>query len=645
MLLVVCLGGAVERAYRQSTILVPPPAMPRLIAAAAVAAAAPETPAGGEDAVPLTNRIDWATLSGVEGGIPYRTTIYSTVSAGVTVAALNADISAASAISNRVIYFNAGHYSLGGSPIHKGGVTLRGAGTNTVLDLSSYIAMGEAGYSRQNVNIVTGYEKGSTSVGLSGAPPDLSVGSIMMITESNNVAFVHEHGYEIPNPENWALDGTHTLTYKSIDFGDTFTEFMVNGSALTSRASAALVNANAGSYFRDAGAEVLWARFVDDSSPLAAANKVGFRLLCSYCDEPETPAGGRVRGQMVRVTTISGSTVGFTPALQSHFDQGARVSYPAALSTFNCENYLGIEDMMILTPTNSNGIWVSGAQNFWISNVVLQIRGEAQAAVRTYFCNRGTVQGCDFVGQSPQSDCVLLQIHSWGVRVENCGYVRASQAISLAGRGGGHVVGYNYVHNLTNGASTALISDLTGHGAHKQWVLVEGNKLKKGHTDSIHGSASSWTFLRNWIVGEEVGRTSYGWGCLNIDSWNYHMNIVGNVLGHPAMAGWIYQEDAVEDDSDTDKAIYAFNYSGYNEDYTYDGTNALVTVLRHGNYDYATGTTNWQAGIATRTITNSYYLPAAPSWWSGDRPAIGPDIAGRYTKPIPAETRVLARNY
>lgn len=425
-------------------------------------------PIAGDDAVPETNRIDWAGITGVTGGsIPYRTTIASTLSSGATVAEINTAISSASTTSNRVVKLNAGSYTLSGNINLKSGVTLRGAGTNTVLILDNYITMGEAGFSRQNVDIASGFEKGSTEVVLSGAPPDLSVGSIMMITESNNTAFVHQYGYEIPKPDNFVLDGTHTSTYKSINFGDTFTDILWQGVALDARASAALVDANPGSYYLDSGADILWMRLPDDSDLSEPVVQIGIRLLC-----------------------------------------------------------------------------------------------------------------------------------------------------------------------------------FTGHGAHPQWTLLEGNKVFKVHADSIHGSASSWTMLRNWIRGEETNRTTFGWGCINLDSWNYHMNVVGNVLGHPAMSGWNYQEDAVEDDSDTDKSIYAFNYSGYNEGYTYEGTNSLKTVLRHGNFDYATATTNWDAGIATRSITNSYYLTAKPSWFGSHAwPPIGHDTSGRYTNQLPAEARVLANTY
>jgi hypothetical protein len=621
----------------------------RVVGGSATTVAVVEEPPveGGEDAISETNRIDWASLTGVEAGnIPYRTTISSTLSPGTTVAAINTAINTASATSNRVVAFDAGTYTLSGNIIMKSGVTLRGAGTNTVFVLDGYIAMGEAGYSRQNVNINSGFTKGSSTVTLASAPPDLTIGSIMMITESNNTTYVHQHGYEVPNPDNWVLDGVLTLTYKATSFLDTFDEMLVNGVLLTERASAALVNANAGSYFLDEGATTLWVRLPDDTNPEAAANKLGYRLLCSYCDEPETPQGARVRGQMVKVTGISGNDVSFTPALLSPFDKGARVSYPAALSTFNVETELGIENMTIHTPTAATAVWVSGARSWWLSNVVFQIRGEALVAVKTYFCYRGNIQRCGFVGQvNSSADAILSQIHSWGTRVEDCYFARCSQVFTQVGRGGANVFAYNYVHSLTNGASTAMISDITGHGAHPQWTLIEGNKFFKLHADSIHGSASSWTVFRNWIRGEETNRTTFGYGCVNIDSWNYHMNIVGNILGHTNMSGWNLLEDAVEDDSDTDKSIFAFNYSGYNESYTYDGTNSLKTAIIHGNYDYATGLTNYSASISTRTYTNSYYLSAKPSWFGTNVwPTIGPDIAAKWLHRLPAEDRLLLDN-
>jgi hypothetical protein len=70
------------------------------------------------------------------------------------------------------------------------------------------------------------------------------------------------------------------------------------------------------------------------------------------------------------------------------------------------------------------------------------------------------------------------------------------------------------------------------------------------------------------------------------------------------------------------------------------------TILRWGNYDYASAAVRWEASEiptdatvpGTHTLPASLYLAAKPAWF-GDAawPPIGPDVAG-YVTPIPAVT-------
>jgi hypothetical protein len=561
MLLASCVAGeaAIHRALKFGGIPTAP------------AAAAVVEEESGDDIIPATNRIDWLNTTGVEGGINYRSVVYTNLAEehvtreGINTAIVNCP-------SNQVVMLPAGTFQItNGFDLLKDGVTVRGAG-RALTDLqlrTNGIALGNAGYSRVNININSGSTKDSTSIVLASAPSDLTVGSVACITELNNTNYVHPWGYED-----------------------------------------------------------------DMTAP----------LLCSYCDEPEEPNGGRVRGQLVRVTDISGTTVTFTPALFSTYDNTPRLSFPAALSTFNVVVRSGIEDMTISTPETSNGIWFQGARDCWVSNVVFQIRYGSQMAVKGYFALRCTVERCDFIGLNDQADAMLMQIHTTGWRIQNNWGREIAQFFTQVGRGGGHAFVYNYLHSVTN-QTTALISDTTGHGAHPQFTLVEGNKLVKLQTDSIHGSASSWTLFRNWFRGEIPDYTTFGHSAISIDSWNYHMNIVGNVLGHPTVSGWVYEEVSPTDSGDN-IALYAWEYSGYNEYVT--GTNSQETALVHGNYDYVNDDVVWDADISNHTIPSSMiFTNGWPAWFGSTalvKPAIGPDCTGFHTNEIPAEYRFRTGN-
>src|SRR4051794_25319875 len=95
------------------------------------------------DILPADRVAGWGGNVGVEGGIPIRTTIYTTLPAGSTLSQINSAIAACP--SGQVVMLAAGSYSLGGQVIFNGksGVTLRGAGPgNTVLHFSGSPAYG-----------------------------------------------------------------------------------------------------------------------------------------------------------------------------------------------------------------------------------------------------------------------------------------------------------------------------------------------------------------------------------------------------------------------------------------------------------------------------------------------------------------------
>jgi hypothetical protein len=74
---------------------------------------------------------DWSN-AGVQGGIPNRTTICTTLNPGATASQINSAISGCPA--NQVVFLSAGTYNLSGAiNISKSNVTLRGAGANQTL--------------------------------------------------------------------------------------------------------------------------------------------------------------------------------------------------------------------------------------------------------------------------------------------------------------------------------------------------------------------------------------------------------------------------------------------------------------------------------------------------------------------------------
>jgi len=89
--------------------------------------------------------------------------------------------------------------------------------------------------------------------------------------------------------------------------------------------------------------------------------------------------------------------------------------------------------------------------------------------------------------------------------------------------------------------------------------------------------------------------------------------------------------------------IWSFGYvNAGDSDAIGNDPTVLATLLRHGNYDYATASTIWATAIADHSIPASYYLAGKPSWWDNSPwPPIGPDLTPMVGT-IPAENRFNA---
>src|SRR5712671_5790540 len=136
------------------------------------------------------NQIPWQ--AGVPGGIPQRTTIFTTLSPGASAAQINSAI--ASCPSNQVVFLSAGTYNLNGQiTINKSGVTLRGAGPkNTILMFSGTSPQALIDFngnspwnpaSTRLKNWTAGYTKGNTTITLDSIG-DLTVGNLLVLDQN-----------------------------------------------------------------------------------------------------------------------------------------------------------------------------------------------------------------------------------------------------------------------------------------------------------------------------------------------------------------------------------------------------------------------------------------------------------------------------
>jgi PKD repeat protein len=139
------------------------------------------------DVIPKERLYDW-TYTGIPGGIPARTTIYTTLSSGATASQINSAISACP--SGQVVFLSAGTYSVGQITFgSKSGVTLRGAGAGktNIQPTGDYgIAHTTTEFSESaGIAVSSGYTKGSTVITLASAPTSSFVAGRLIVIAEN----------------------------------------------------------------------------------------------------------------------------------------------------------------------------------------------------------------------------------------------------------------------------------------------------------------------------------------------------------------------------------------------------------------------------------------------------------------------------
>jgi hypothetical protein len=328
---------------------------------------------------------------------------------------------------------------------------------------------------------------------------------------------------------------------------------------------------------------------------------------------------------------------------------GARIEweYDGAHPANNFIENAGVEDLKI-TNVVTDGKYAGNytidfqdAANCWLKNVETENGGVAHVhifwsfgcEIRDSFFHDGSAP----VAGGGSGYGVLVEGFSTNVLVENNIFDQI-QASMIWGYGiQGCVFGYNYVHLANITGTTTLPLEISSHSAHPMMNLFEGNIVHKFSADNFHGSSSHLTMLRNWIKGEELGATQACW-VVSLDVNQHYYNMIGNVLGESGFSG-IYQSGSGR--SFSNRYIWTLGYASSGASEVSD-PGVETTLLRHGNFDYITGKTQWDASITDQAIPNSLYLSQKPSWWStGAWPSIGPDETPMVST-IPAEARYNA---
>lgn len=390
-------------------------------------------------------------------------------------------------------------------------------------------------------------------------------------------------------------------------------------------------------------------------------------------------------GWMFRITSLTSSSIGFTP--QVPLDISGMTPQVIPYNAYGAAGTItgvGYEDF---TYDGTGGkatdvFGLSQAWGCWVKGV--EARNFSKRCLGWGRVMQNDVRQCYFHGGSNGSGGEggdLIGLCSWNLLEDNIIYNGGAIILTDAYNAtGGNVIGYNYLYGHNTPDPSLAASDIDmNHGTGNSFNLLEGNVIGSvSGNDGYYGSDSHCTIFRNLITATHPTATN-GLRCIVLKHYADYFNVVGNVLGtaafpttnngvspsNPGAArGGYYDAPEVNSyDNGASTGVQVIYELGFPQigntafngtlaatsppDYTNEPTNpggppgkldlnVKATLLRHGNYDFFHRDVVWDPSIQDHSIPNSLYLTGKPAWWPANLawPLIGPDKAlGGATNP------------
>ncbi len=430
---------------------------------------------------------------------------------------------------------------------------------------------------------------------------------------------------------------------------------------------------------------LLWLSELNDSS--VPVTPYGGGGECTWCDNGL--GGVRNLGQIVRVISVAGNTVGIDPPMNTTYSAGLK---PLAIMAAKAPTTgAGVESLQVYD--NNSGLASNfafqGAYDCWINNVESNYSDADHVEID--FSSHITVADSyfhdSFRHTSGTSDSELaMRYYSTACLVQNNVFRRLHNSVLLEWGASGNVTAYNYFDgNFDSGSPGVTMYPIAFHGAHPEFNLFEGNVASMVNDDGIWGSSSDETFFRNWFTGttlvcSPVDNTrgtvtcapvgTYGGSGVNA-WWSYQANrpvdlsylstadnMAGNIVGSPQLTSVMKMTKMLVWSQGVSRAYEgtAYGYSlgfggggggdsgsfsncgksGYPAaPWCSDNSQPYTTGIIQGDYSYADGSTNWGYGgykdpdSSDHALPGSMYLGSKPAFFGSTAwPAIGPDVTG-----------------
>jgi hypothetical protein len=332
----------------------------------------------------------------------------------------------------------------------------------------------------------------------------------------------------------------------------------------------------------------------------------------------------------MEVQAVSGNAVTFTTPFHIDF----LTAYAAQLTRFSDQDngpvvpvvkYAGVEDLYMSGGGDGN-IEFSNAAYSWIKNIESDLHEGAGVGIDASFrtivrdsyvhTTRNPTPGGGGYG-------ISFSWYSADNLVENNIVWNMNKVMVMRASGGGNVIGYNYMEDGWVSYNTGWVE--TGinasHMTTPHYELFEGNQSFNFDGDNTWGNAVYITVFRNDLTGRrrsiaplqlvDTGNVR-AIGLMEGHMW---YSFVGNVLGLSTQPSTGYVYDAPFPWTDNPVGMWRLGYNPENWNAPPD-TRVTSTVIREGNFDYATNQVHW--GGAAQQIPASLYLTSKPAFFGGN---------------------------
>jgi hypothetical protein len=631
----------------------------------------PETITGSSSGDPTigilpSDRSSWASWSNAGlnsiGGIPNRTTIYTTLSPNGTDDTTQLQTALDNCPANQVVKLAAGVFRITGNGVTMGttNCTLRGAGPGHQLS-TGITKVNGGGTVRSCVG------SSPMTVGDATFCVDTTATQLIKADRATNPAYqvlrVEAPGGGYGTAINLASDaaqGAFTLTLASTPSPPITVGEIVQ------------VDMNT-----DTDPDVFYGTDFCAGPPAA-------------CPSPPYPwpfyrPNDRSLSQIMEVTAVSGGT---SITFNTPFHNTFKTAYQAQLARFTAPflRKVGVEDLFIWGGMGGDyygNIAMGFCAYCWIKNV------EATYAVGTdiqFYATFRSVLRDSFIHESGDPNpggggylTGLNQAASDNLFENNIMWSGNKEIVARAS-GGGNVIAYNYMDDsFGSGYPDQVEAGVNaGHFTTPHLELMEGNYSQNYKGDSFWGNSISLTVFRNWLSALRAARAPlnayvntgacygdyYNRHAVDVQAHSYNTSFVGNVLGmsgQSLITSWpggctneTAQTQFLEQVTTTAQwnsasnanAVVMWFIGELQQNGLYLPQHAFVdgevsTQLRQGNWDWVSGGQQWFGiggtthGSGTPvTIPSSFYLSSKPAFFGTHTwPWVDPTTGTTYTLP------------